>query len=187
MAPTRRWAGSVTDHESPDRVNVPPRSEGGDHLTDLVLSTFHLNGLFLQVAEGFAKPVGLTAAWWQVLGAALRGPQTISGIARVTGLSRQAVQRTADVLVERGLAEYVDNPAHKRAKLLQPTVRARAAISDIRADQHVWANRVAEEVGANDLRQAVEVINRVAEVLQGNEGPPAMTGRPALLRTSTTP
>ena len=36
------------------------------------LTAFRLNGQFLGVAEQLARPVGLTAAWWQVLGAVLR-------------------------------------------------------------------------------------------------------------------
>ena len=37
------------------------------------------------------------------------------------GLTRQAVQRIADLLVDRGLAEYRPNPDHRRAKLLACT------------------------------------------------------------------
>ena len=36
-------------------------------------------------------------------------------IGRQMGVSRQGVQRVADLLVERGLAEYQPNPAHRRA------------------------------------------------------------------------
>ncbi len=42
-------------------------------LADAALTSFRLNGQLLAVAEELARPVGLTAAWWQVLGAALRG------------------------------------------------------------------------------------------------------------------
>ena len=40
-------------------------------LSDLALASFRLNGQFLEVAETLARPAGLTAAWWQVLGAVL--------------------------------------------------------------------------------------------------------------------
>lgn len=51
----------------------------------------------------------------------LREPLPVIGIAREIGITRQNVQRTADILVEQGLAEYGPNPAHRRAKLLRPT------------------------------------------------------------------
>ena len=91
---------------------APDRMPAGDAVTELVLKTFRLNGLFLQVAESIARPVGLTAAWWQVLGAVLDGPLTVAGIAREMGLARQSVQRIADLLAARGLAEYRPNQRH---------------------------------------------------------------------------
>jgi len=110
-------------------VTQRSRTEAGDVLTDLVLRTFRLNGRFLEVAERLARPVGLTAAWWQVLGATLSQPLPVSGIARDMGLARQSVQRIADLLVERGLARYTPNPAHRRAKLFEPTAKGRGAIA----------------------------------------------------------
>ena len=92
------------------------------------MTSFRLNGQLLAVAEELARPVGLTAAWWQVLGAALGEPQSVSEIARAMGLTRQSVQRIADLLVERGLAAYADNPAHRRAKLVTPTSAGREAV-----------------------------------------------------------
>ena len=92
-------------------------------LSGLALTAFRLNGQFLGVAEQLARPVGLTAAWWQVLGAVLREPLPVAEIARVMGVTRQSVQRIAALLVDRGLAEYLPNPAHRRAKLLRPTAR----------------------------------------------------------------
>ncbi|MFC7591798.1 MarR family winged helix-turn-helix transcriptional regulator [Nonomuraea antimicrobica] len=73
----------------------------------------------------------MTAAWWQVLGAVVGEPLPVAGIARAMGMTRQGVQRIADLLVERGLAEYRPNPAHRRAKLLWPTDAGREAITKI--------------------------------------------------------
>jgi DNA-binding MarR family transcriptional regulator len=146
-------------------VIAPDRTPAGDALTELVLKTFRLNGLFLQVAESIAGPVGLTAAWWQVLGAVLDGPLTVAGIAREMGLARQSVQRTADLLAERGLAEYRPNPAHRRAGLVAPTAAGWAAIESLGAAQHTWANRVGAEVGEHELRQALSVVDKVIGAL----------------------
>jgi DNA-binding MarR family transcriptional regulator len=87
-------------------------------LSAAAITTFRLNGQFLALAEELARPAGLTAAWWQVLGAVLGEPLTVAGIARDMGITRQSVQRVADILAERGLARYLPNPAHRRAKLL---------------------------------------------------------------------
>ena len=93
-------------------------------LSAAAITTFKLNGQFLALAEELARPAGLTAAWWQVLGAVLAEPLTVAGIAREMGITRQSVQRVADILAERGLARYLSNPAHRRAKLLPRPNRA---------------------------------------------------------------
>jgi DNA-binding MarR family transcriptional regulator len=128
-------------------------------LTDVVLRTFRLNGMFLQVAESLAQPAGLTAAWWQVLGAVTRGPNTVSGVAREMGLARQSVQRVADLLVSHDLAEYQPNPAHARAKLLASTEAGRTAIGKLRDGTLAWAAVIIEAVGEDDLRHVARTMD----------------------------
>ncbi|MBB4639465.1 MarR family transcriptional regulator [Longimicrobium terrae] len=151
----------------------PGRSPEQEALTDLVMRTFRLNGLFLEVAEHMARPAGLTAARWQVLGAVLREPLTVSGAARAMGLTRQSVQRLADVLVADGMAEFIDNPRHRRARLLRPTAAGWDAIAVIRPLQHAWAAHVTRGMGEDDLRGAVEVMDRLAARLDDDPWRPA--------------
>jgi DNA-binding MarR family transcriptional regulator len=120
----------------------------------------------LGAAEDLAKPAGLTAARWQVLGAVLHEPLTVSGVARAMGLTRQSVQRLADVLVEQGLAEYRPNPAHRRAKLLLATEAGLDAVRRIHDPQVAWANRVTETIDADALEAAVAVLRRVSAALE---------------------
>jgi DNA-binding MarR family transcriptional regulator len=134
-------------------------------LSRSALGVFRLNGQFLAVAEELAKPAGLTAAWWQVLGAVLAEPLPVSGIARVMGITRQSVQRIADLLVQRGLAEYRPNPAHRRAKLLAPTEEGRAAVARIGPGHAAFADRLAEAFGEAGLTEAVDVLERLSKVL----------------------
>ena len=142
-----------------------PRTEAADTLTEVVLKTFRLNGLFLEAAEQIARPAGLTAAWWQVLGAVLDQPRSVAGIAREMGLARQSVQRVADLLASRGLVEYLPNPAHQRAKLVAPTSAGLGAVQALGATQHEWANRVSASVGAAELRQTLAVVNGLIAAL----------------------
>jgi DNA-binding MarR family transcriptional regulator len=90
-------------------------------LTEVILATFRLNGRLLDVAQGLASEGGLTAAWWQVLGAVLDEPRTVPDVATRMGVTRQAVQRVADLLVERGVAEYHPNlPSAHRPTASRP-------------------------------------------------------------------
>ncbi|MFI6009747.1 MarR family winged helix-turn-helix transcriptional regulator [Streptomyces sp. NPDC051243] len=139
--------------------------ERQDLLSRGALGVFRLNGQFLAVAEELARPAGLTAAWWQVLGAVLGEPLPVAGVARAMGITRQSVQRIADLLVEKGLAEYRPNPAHRRAKLLAPTEEGRAAISRIDPGHAAFADRLAEAFGEAELADAVRVLERLSRVL----------------------
>ena len=89
----------------------------------------------------------------------------VAGIAREMGISRQSVQRIADLLVERGLAEYLPNPAHRRAKLVRPTEEGWAAIGRLRAAQHAFANRISAAVGEKELRAALTVMEKLVGAL----------------------
>jgi DNA-binding MarR family transcriptional regulator len=146
--------------------------ERQDLFSRSALGVFRLNGQFLAVAEELAKPAGLTAAWWQVLGAVLSEPLPVSGIARTMGITRQSVQRIADLLVDKGLAEYRPNPAHRRAKLLAPTEEGRAAVSRIAPGHAAFADRLVRAYGDEaELADAVRVLERLSKVLE-QLGPP---------------
>jgi DNA-binding MarR family transcriptional regulator len=146
--------------------------ERQDLLSRSALGVFRLNGQFLAVAEELAKPAGLTAAWWQVLGAVLGEPLPVSGIARAMGITRQSVQRVADLLVDKGLAEYRANPAHRRAKLLAPTADGRAAVARVDPGHAAFADRLARAYGDDTaLADAVRVLERLSQVLE-QVGPP---------------
>ncbi|MEV5274121.1 MarR family winged helix-turn-helix transcriptional regulator [Streptomyces werraensis] len=140
-------------------------------LSRAALGAFRLNGQFLAVAEELARPAGITAARWQVLGAVLREPLPVSGIARAMGITRQSVQRVADLLVERGFAEYRPNPAHRRAKLLAPTEEGYVAVRRIGPNHAAFAARLAtayrEAYGEEGLAEAVRALERLSTVLDG--------------------
>jgi DNA-binding MarR family transcriptional regulator len=158
------------------------RSGAGTALTDLVLEVFRLNGRLLATGDQMTRPVRQTSARWQVLGAIDREPRTVSQIARVMGLTRQSVQRTADRLRTEGLVTYVDNPAHRRAKLVRLTARGRSVLDWITRRQVAWANELGAELGEAELRRTLRVIHAFREILEHADRarPTARTrGRPS--------
>lgn len=139
------------------------RTPAGDALTAVVLPAFELNGEFLAAARGITEPAGLTPAGWQVLGATLDEPLPVAEIARRVGLglARQSVQRTADLLVDKGWAEYVENPNHKRAKLLRPTAQGYETVASLRDAQHSYADAVGAAVGEDDLQAFSATLRKI--------------------------
>ncbi len=146
-------------------------TEDQELLAGIAITTFRLNGQVLDLAEELARPVGLTAAWWQVLGAVLPGPLTVSAIAREMGITRQSVQRIADLLVDRGLAAYADNPAHQRARLVVGTEAGRAAVTRIGPAHAEAAARLSAEVGVSRLRDALGMLGELSAALDAMAAP----------------
>jgi DNA-binding MarR family transcriptional regulator len=139
--------------------------EEQDFLSGAALTAFRLNGQFLTLAEDLAKPAGLTAAWWQVLGAVLPGPLSVAGIAREMGMARQSVQRIADLLVERGMAEYADNPAHRRAKLLVVTDAGLAAVRRIDPRHRDAAHALVAILGTDRAAEVLAALTELSRAL----------------------
>jgi DNA-binding MarR family transcriptional regulator len=153
----------------PARADWPepvPNTEAGALLTEVILTTFRLNARLMEAAQELGANGGLTAAWWQVLGGVLDQPRSVAGIARRMGMTRQGVQRVADLLVERGLAEYRPNPDHRRAKLLACTEPGYWAIRRISLVAHPWGNRIGAELGVEELRNALTAMRHLVSVLE---------------------
>src|SRR5690606_6678549 len=80
----RAAGGGPVSAAAPEHAGDRGRQE---LLSRAALGVFRLNGQFLQLAEELARPAGLTAARWQVLGAVLGEPLPVAGIARVMGIT----------------------------------------------------------------------------------------------------
>ncbi len=136
----------------------------------IVLNVFKLNGYFIKAADCITRESELTSARWQVLGMVLHEQNTVAAIARSMGLARQSVQRIADILVAEGLAEFLLNPAHKRAKLLSCTEKGLNAIRKIRPEAIAWADKVNRLIGEDELIEADNAIsNLLSKLLKAEE------------------
>lgn len=147
-----------------------PHTKAGKAFTHLILETFRFNGLLLAAGDRLSKPLGLTSARWQVLGAIADKPRSVAQIARKMGLARQNVQRLADVLAGQGSVEYSPNPDHERAKLVRLTARGKKALAELTLRQEHWANHVAARVPASGLEDALEVLQKLQSRLMAEAG-----------------
>jgi DNA-binding MarR family transcriptional regulator len=76
------------------------------------------------------------------------------------------VQRIADILAERGLARYLPNPAHRRAKLLTPTDEGRAAIARISPGAAAAAAQLVKALGEQPLADTVAALQSLSAALE---------------------
>jgi DNA-binding MarR family transcriptional regulator len=137
----------------------------GAMFTELVLETFRLNGRLLAAGDRMTRPLGLTSARWQVLGAVEDGALPVAQIARNMGLTRQAVQRIANVLRADKLVEFTDNPNHRRSRLVGLTAKGRAVLAEAMVLQTDWANGLAAELLPDRLAAALSVLRTIRQLL----------------------
>jgi DNA-binding MarR family transcriptional regulator len=149
------------------------RTAAAEALTELILEVFRVNGDLLAAGDRLTAETGQTSSRWQVLGAIRDSGRPVAAIAREMGLARQSVQRTADLLAREGIVEYVDNPAHRRAKLVVLTATGRRTLASISAGQVAWANDLARAVGADArrIREATSVLRAMRVQLETADGP----------------
>ena len=148
-----------------DQYIPATRPASADALRRLVLEIFRLNGALLRHGAALTAPLGQTQARWQVIGAVAEETRTVPQIARRMGMSRQSVQRIADLLAKDGLVRYDPNPDHARSPLLVLTrkgERIEAALTDV---GHDWAARIADGLPEADLERTVGTIRELTRRL----------------------
>ncbi|GAA5513189.1 transcriptional activatory protein BadR [Deinococcus carri] len=138
----------------------------GAAFTELLLEVFRLHGLLLEAGARLTSPLGLTSARWQVLGVVEHGPVTVSEIGRVMGLARQSVQQQTDALEREGFLTYMDNPRHRRARLVQLTEKGREVAASLIPAQAQWANHIGQVSPPEALRAALETLRVLSERLE---------------------
>lgn len=135
-------------------------SKSIDAVTGIILSVFRLNAQLLDQGDRLVKPLGLTSARWQVLGAiAMAGePQTAPQIATAMGVTRQGVQKQLNLAVTEGMIELHPNPRHQRSPLNALTAKGQAAYDDAMALQCVWAKSLGQGLPLSELQSAKQVL-----------------------------
>ncbi|GHD17906.1 MarR family transcriptional regulator [Nocardiopsis kunsanensis] len=134
-------------------------------LGEASLTASRLHGRLLAAHDRMARASGLTAARWQILETVAERPRTVSDTARHLGTRRQSVQRIADALVDAGLAEYLPNPAHSRARLLSPTEEGHEALRGPAPERTRMARALLAELGEEELRHTLARMEALSEAV----------------------
>lgn len=138
-----------------------------DTLSKIAVSIFRLNGELIEWGNHFARPLGITSARWQVLGAIAICPHgslpNIPQIGATMGITRQGVLKQINLLVEEGLVEALPNPHHKRS----PLYRLTAEGERIRQQLHIqWEAHLASilpDFPTEDLETTLRVLGALSQ------------------------
>ena len=113
-----------------------------------------------QWSDALHAELGMTAAMRGALELILlEGTATVPEMARARGVSRQHVQQQVDALLERGLLERQDNPAHRRSSIIALTDKGRALTQNMRSEELHALSRMQAGVSDTATLEASQVLS----------------------------
>jgi DNA-binding MarR family transcriptional regulator len=129
--------------------------------------------LMIEVAQCFfriraaGQNAGLVTGWGGgsfgfMRSLAMLGPLTVPQIAEMRPTSRQRMQRLADELASEGLVEFIDNPKHRRSKLVQLTRKGAARHREMGARLLAMASTIGGELNESEIRRTTAVIRQLS-------------------------
>ena len=130
--------------------------------------------LMLEVAQCFfriravGQKTGLITSWGGgafgfMRSLALLGPLTVPQIAQMRPTSRQRMQRLADELAAEGLVEFIDNPKHRRSKLVRLTPKGDARYRELNARFLSIASTMGVALTEADIRKTIEIVRQLSD------------------------
>jgi len=133
--------------------------------------------LMLEVSQCFfriravGQKTGLITGWGGgafgfMRSLALLGPLTVPQIAQMRPTSRQRMQRLADELAAEGLVEFIDNPRHRRSKLVRLTPAGDARYGELNARLLVIASTMGVALSASDVWKTTEIVRQIRDDLK---------------------
>jgi DNA-binding MarR family transcriptional regulator len=141
-----------------------------DAVAGFIADVIELGGLFRRTADEIARQEGETHARWYALSVFSCDPLTVSQAARRLGTTRQAVQRTADELIARGLATAQPNPDHRTSPFIRLTPDGTSLLERISARAAASRRSWLPDPDPAELDAAHELVRRLRDALRENRG-----------------
>ncbi len=121
--------------------------------------------LYRSRQEKVAKVEKQSRARWEVL-LAVGSASTVPQVARRMGMTRQSVQRVADLLAEARLVRFEPNPDHRRSPILRTTEEGVRIRDRLERQMRGWGESAEELVDPEDLETALVVLRAIRSGLE---------------------
>ena len=130
--------------------------------------------LMLEVAQCFfriralGQTTGLITNWGGgafgfIRSLALLGPLTVPQIAQRRPTSRQRMQRLADELAADGLVKFIDNPKHRRSKLVRLTPKGDVQYRELNDQFLSISSTIGVALSEADIRNTIEIVRHLSD------------------------
>jgi DNA-binding MarR family transcriptional regulator len=143
-------------------------SSKGEAIADLILEVAQ----FFFRLRAVGQKAGLFTRWGGgsfgfMRSLALLGPLTVPQIAQMRPTSRQRMQRLADELVAEGLVEFIDNPRHRRSKLVRLTRKGDARYRELSDRFLAIASTMGADLSEADIHKTAEIVRLLSDEAKG--------------------
>ena len=91
---------------------------------------------------------------------------TISFIARSIKSTRQNVSVLVDGMVRDNLVVMVDNPNHKKSRILRLTEQGKRLLDSTASKRDILCASISEDISPSDLQTTVRVLNHICKELE---------------------
>ena len=138
---------------------------GDSPLESLVGETVALFHRLRAVSEQIHQLGELSAGKHGILkGLDLFGPQTVPQMARP--VSRQYIQTLVNLLAVNGHVELVDNPGHKRSRLVRLTPGGKKLVEEMNRRQAEVLEQLPINISETELRKAASILRALRQVFE---------------------
>ena len=143
-------------------------NDGADAKRDAMpVLVYNLARTFFRL-RAIGQREGVVTSWgggtWGLLHGLIEdGAKTVPEIARQRPVSRQHVQRLADEAAAEGLVEFIDNPEHKRSRLVQITDHGRREHERLRDRIATVGLVLAEDISMEDIETTIRTLASLRE------------------------
>ena len=146
----------------------PMATDKGEAIAELMLEV----GQFFFRIRAVGQRAGLFTSWGAgsfgfMRSLALMGPLTVPQIAQMRPTSRQRMQRLADELAAEGVVEFIENPRHRRSKLVRLTRKGDARYRTLSARLLAIASTMGADLSDMEIRKTTEVVRRLSDEARG--------------------
>lgn len=134
----------------------------GQALHDLFMEVFKLHMTLSDVRDKVHAEVGLVTSQRKIMGTLdAMGPATVPDMAAALKVSRQFVQNVCNDLDAKGYILFLDNPRHKRSKLVELTASGRLAHQQARQREHEIIEQTLPQVVTKNVEMANDLLKGI--------------------------
>jgi len=122
------------------------------------------NQIKAHIREVATEQFDITVEQFHILRHVHHGKEFVSELAEVKHISRPAISRVVDVLVNKGLLTRTQNPDDRRYVQLELTEAGRALLEAIHGDTHTWMMEKLLLMDKNELERVIQAMESLKRV-----------------------